>query len=100
MGVHYPLVSKYPIVDPDPGVQKALQHFRSSDWAFVGGATVGFTVLGYFIGRPTILHRPTSAVTGLMGLSFGVCIGLQNSMGRLMGLCENTEEVNASKAAA
>ncbi|MEM7345207.1 MAG: hypothetical protein AAF485_13260, partial [Chloroflexota bacterium] len=83
----------------DPGVVKGLQAFRTSDWMLVAAASATTTVMGFFMGKPTLLHRPTAVMAGLMGLGFGISFGLQNSMGRLMGLRENTEELEAAKAA-
>jgi hypothetical protein len=90
---------KYPVIDPDPGVVKGIQCFRTSDWVFVGSATAAYTIMGYFMGRSSYMHRPTAVAAGLIGLSFGICFGLQNSMGRQMGLVENQHEVELSKAA-
>ena len=82
----------------DPGIVKAVQSFRQSDWAFVAQATAATTVIGYFIGRSTYLHRPTAVMGGIIGASFGVAFGLQNSAGRLMGLVKNDVELEATKA--
>lgn len=99
MDVPNPATTKYPVVDPDPGVIKGIKLFRTSDWVFLGSATASYTVMGYFMGRSTYMHRPTAAMAGVMGLLFGLSFGLQNSMGRQMGLVENQQEVEASKAA-
>ena len=67
------------------GVQdKRLGVYRASN-----GIT---TVMGYFMGRSSYMHRPTAVVAGITGFGFGICYGLQNSMGRQMGLCENEAE--------
>ena len=91
MGVMYP-EPKYQVIDADPGVWKCLQAFRTSDWMFTAQATGVTTVMGYFMGRSSFMHRPTAVVAGITGFGFGVCFGLQNSMGRQMGLCENEAE--------
>ena len=91
MGVMYP-EPKYPVIDADPGVWKCLQAFRTSDWVFTAQATGITTVMGYFMGRSSYMHRPTAVVAGITGFGFGICYGLQNSMGRQMGLCENEAE--------
>lgn len=98
MGVEYPAETKHPVVDPDPGVVKAIQKFRTQDWTTVAGATATTTVLGYYMGRSTYMHRPTAVMGGIIGFTFAVALGLQNSMGRLMGRVENALEVQASKA--
>lgn len=97
MGVEYPAETKYPIVDPDPGVVKAVQKFRTFDWTRVGSATAFTTVLGYYFGRSTYMHRPTAVMGGIIGFTYAMALGLQDSMGRLMGRVENALEVQASK---
>jgi hypothetical protein len=94
----YPANAKYPIIDTDPGPWKGVKSFRSSDWTFLGQMTAVGTVMGYFMGRNTYMHRPTAVMGGFMGLTFGFTVGLQSSMCRLMGLQENEEEIAASKA--
>jgi NADH-ubiquinone oxidoreductase complex I, 21 kDa subunit len=91
MGVLHP-APQYPVIDDDPGVWKAFQNFRTDDWILVAEATAVTTVVGYFFGRNTYMHRPTAAAAGIVGGLFGITFGLQNSMGRLMGLRENVEE--------
>jgi NADH-ubiquinone oxidoreductase complex I, 21 kDa subunit len=98
MGVVYPQETRFPLIDKDPGVAKSLQNFRTTDWQFVGAATAVNTVIGYYIGRTTYMHRSTAVAGGFIGVAFGLGIGLQNSMGRQMGLIENQLEVDASKA--
>lgn len=87
---------KYQVIDADPGAWKCLQAFRTSDWVFTAQAASVTTVMGYFMGRSTFMHRPTAVVAGITGLGFGICFGLQNSMGRQMGLCENEAECKAA----
>lgn len=99
MPLSYPESAKYPILDSDPGVWKSFQQFRSSDWAFVAQTTTAFTVLGYYFGRRTYLHRPTAFMGGFMGVTFGLAVGLQESLGRQMGLKDNEPELAAAKAA-
>jgi hypothetical protein len=94
MGVMYP-EPKYRVLDADPGVWKALQTFRTSDWLFTAQATGVTTVLGYFMGRSTFMHRPTAVAAGITGFGFGICYGMQQSMGRHMGLLENELEAQA-----
>jgi len=91
MGVTYPAPA-YKVLDSDPGVVESIQKFRTSDWILTAEATAATTVMGYFMGRSSFTHRPTSVAAGLIGLGFGICYGLQNSMGRQMGLLENEEE--------
>lgn len=98
MPLSYPESATYPIVDSDPGVWKSFQKFRGSDWAFVAQTTTAFTVIGYYMGRSTYLHRPTAFMGGFMGVTFGLAVGLQESLGRQMGLKENAFEVEAAKA--
>lgn len=68
---------------------------RSSEWQFAGLLGAGSTVVGYYIGKPAFMHRPTAALAGVMGLFYGYCYGFQNSTGRLMGLRENGPELEA-----
>jgi len=47
-------IPKYPVVDPDPSVSKAIGNFNSTDYsAIVGGAVLGFTA-GWFGGNINI----------------------------------------------
>jgi hypothetical protein len=94
----WPANAKFPIIDHNPGPWKGLKWFRRSDWTFLASVTAAGTVLGYFMGRATYLHRPTAVMGGYFGLVFGTTIGLQNSMCRLMGMQENELEVAASRA--
>jgi hypothetical protein len=94
----FPANAKFPIIDTNPGPWKGLKWFRSSDWTFLGSVIAGGTVLGYYFGRGTYMHRPTAVMGGFFGLTFGITVGLQNSMCRLMGMIENEQEVAASKA--
>lgn len=98
MGVMYP-APPYKVLDSDPGVMQSLQNFRTSDWILTAEATAATTVMGYFMGRKSFMHRPTAVAAGLIGLGFGICYGLQNSMGRQMGLLENEEEVLKAQVA-
>jgi len=83
--------SKYPPVKPAPTVDDCLKSLRPSDYFQWAGATVASWGYGFIVGRPARF-----AMAGLMagiGFTFGSMVVLQNTRGRLMGLRENSREV-------
>lgn len=87
--VHKP---KFPVIDADPSLGKVISSFRPRDWQHLVLATVVSLPFGYAVGRP-ILMRPSMYTSGLIGATFGMFLGFQNSFTRLTGYQDNKVEV-------
>lgn len=90
-------IGPYPAVNYYPTVGDCLSAMRFSDYMQWTGATIGSWTYGFLVGKPARFH-----MAGLMagvGFTFGSCLILQNTRGRLMGLRENKREIQLYGAA-
>mmetsp|Transcript_4026 Transcript_4026/g.5468 ORF Transcript_4026/g.5468 Transcript_4026/m.5468 type:complete len:123 (+) Transcript_4026:36-404(+) len=81
----------FPVVDPDPTVNKCLNSLRFSDYALISGVSAGSWAFGYIGGKP--VRAATAGTTLGLGLLFGVIYTSQSALYRMMGYSENSREV-------
>ncbi|GMH41077.1 hypothetical protein BSKO_08987 [Bryopsis sp. KO-2023] len=88
---------KYPVLDSAPGVWKTVSYFRGTDYCWWGGLTAASLPFGFISGTPVGLQRPSMFTAGLLGGIAGFLFAYQNASGRLMGLNENSLEVQGAE---
>ncbi|CAN8076929.1 unnamed protein product [Agarophyton chilense] len=82
----------FPVIDSDPSFGKVMSSLRARDWQNAALATFVSLPFGYAAGRPVVM-RPSMYMAGVIGASFGLFLGFQNSFTRLTGYKENAVEI-------
>mmetsp|Transcript_17870 Transcript_17870/g.49506 ORF Transcript_17870/g.49506 Transcript_17870/m.49506 type:complete len:101 (+) Transcript_17870:33-335(+) len=87
--------AKYPVVDPNPSLNRIINNFSSKDYFNIVAITAVSLPFGYFAGtsRLPMMRGPSAVAAGTIGLMGGVCLALQASAMRLMGRLPNDAEV-------
>jgi len=84
---------EYPVIDRNPPFTKTVANFSFLDYLRMTTIASGSVPFGYLAGGNCNLRGPSMVTAGIIGVMGGFMFAYQNSVGRLMGLFPNEEEV-------
>jgi len=85
---------KYPVVDSDPSLTRALTNLNFTDAAYIVGLPSVGAAFGYLTARKPFRSYQLKFL-GTVGLTAGIMVATLRSSQRLMGCMVNDEEIMA-----
>eukprot|EP01038_Epipyxis_sp_PR26KG_P010086 gene10086-13553_t len=82
----------YPIVDPDPNMDRVLKNLNIRDYATIAAFSGAGYIAGFF-GASKVLRVRNGRFLSVIGLMAGLSFATMSSTQRLMGLEPNENEV-------